>query len=453
MGNVAMFRKWSAVKRCYGLQQPFNMEVAIPFLLNLFALAVMLVVCVILLFDGGLNIGTYRFYFLCYVSLMFLVAAVLGRAGIVSLAVFFWCVIELSMGLGSNALENWGLMQSLLPKNIFPQRPDPRFAYHPVLGIVPKPNTQGEWHIDRRNSAALAGIGWHVNPSFYEENHFIHNSFGLRGRELSAADLGKDLIFVYGGSTTYDYNVTQGATWVEQLEGSLKGRVTIVNFGVPAHGTTQHLIYTAFYQNILGKGPVCAVYYVGWNDLVNSHIKNLDPTYANYLYLLMVNRPPQLWLANYSPLILLIDRTARRRFDTVPEQPALPRQISERPSDDRLEQIFLEHIAAISAINNYRKIRTVYIGQMINRDLLESVPHGNDLSWFIENHDVWQVHKRLNSLLEGAAVSLGAKYIDAGIENFNNNDFVDAIHFSAAGSAKFARLISTRVGDSCQPTR
>ena len=38
---------------------------------------------------------------------------------------------------------------------------------------------------------------------------------------------------------------------------------------------------TAFYQDKFGR-PRCALYYVGWNDLRNAHIPNLDPAYADF---------------------------------------------------------------------------------------------------------------------------------------------------------------------------
>ena len=51
---------------------------------------------------------------------------------------------------------------------------------------------------------------------------------------------------------------------------------------MPGYTTVEHLIQTAFYQDKFGKPPRCAIYYVGWNDLRNAHIPDLDPGYADF---------------------------------------------------------------------------------------------------------------------------------------------------------------------------
>jgi len=90
---------------------------------------------------------------------------------------------------------------------------------------------------------------------------FSHNSLGLRGKKLTPDDLHKNLIFVYGGSTTYDVGVSEGDTWVEHLQSDLNNKYTVVNFGVVGQSTEEHLIETAFYTGIVGKKPVCSIYY------------------------------------------------------------------------------------------------------------------------------------------------------------------------------------------------
>src|SRR5262249_37122886 len=140
------------------------------------------------------------------------------------------------------------------------------FIYHPLLQTVPRPNWRFTDHqLDfNKDKATAAGID--VASLQGQERDYIHNSLGLRGKEVTKDYLAKDLIFVYGGSTTYDIGVTQGETWVEHLQSELKNKYTVVNFGIPSHSSAEHLIQTAFYQDIIKKKPVCAVYYVGWND-------------------------------------------------------------------------------------------------------------------------------------------------------------------------------------------
>lgn len=238
---------------------------------------------------------------------------------------------------------------------------------------------------------------------------------------------------------------------VERLQAELDQRFTIANFGVIAHSTPQHLISTAFYQNVLQKAPACALYYVGGNDLGHSHVPNLDPTYANHGSLIMheVVQKPKLLAAKYSPLVHLADRVARHRFDIVPEMPTEHGVTPTIASDDRLERLFVDHITAITAINTSRGIKTVLVGQLWNTDLLRD-KEKRDIYRRMKNETIWPLQARLNSILERTAVSVGARYIDPKVENFGNDDFSDFIHFSAAGSAKFAKLISDEVEKYCE---
>jgi len=445
-----MSKSWTGPWRYYGLKQPFDFKVAIPFLLNAIGLLMVIAISAVLFANGGLLVGTERFFFFCYIAAMLVIAIALSRITVVSTTIFLWCATELLLAFGSSALGSYGIGQSLLPKNWFRQAEDPRFVYHPILGLTPKPSWHGNFHWDARNKRLYDEFGWPTSPEFYSGAVFHHNSLGLRGRDLSAEDLTKSLIFADGGSTTYDYNVSQGLTWVERLEATLKYRFTIVNFGAPWHSTSQHLIHTAFYHSLVGKRPVCAMYYVGWNDLLNLHRAPLDPTYANFLTLAMSVRRPELWPARYSPFADLVYIVAKRRLDTVPEIPRAHGNVRVVRSDARLERIFLEHIATIVAINNSRGVKTVFIGQMVNRYFLDRSPHAKSLSEYTENRYVWPLHERFNSILKIASASIGANYIDAGIENFQNGDFADPVHFSEAGSRKFAGLISEEVGRYCQ---
>jgi lysophospholipase L1-like esterase len=284
------------------------------------------------------------------------------------------------------------------------------------------------------------------------ELKYSHNSLGLRGLEPSAQDYELDMIFVYGGSTTYDITVSQGYTWVEQLQRALGGKYTVLNFGISAHSTAEHLIQTAFYQEVNGKRPVCAVYYVGWNDIHNAHIENLDSGYNNWHRLLFTDdvRPPEVWAAKYSPLVRLVNRMVANRFDTIPRAPVFSGRTADTIADPHLERIFSNNVRTIASINRSRGIQTVFIGQILNIPYLEKNPEGaNRWAPRIKNKNVWPTQQRFNHLLKETAEASGAAYIDVGIENFDVDDFFDQGHFAAAGSRKFARLIAHDVETYC----
>src|SRR4030095_12428851 len=108
---------------------------------------------------------------------------------------------------------------------------------------------------------------------------------GTRGKDPAGSLDGRTVVATVGGSSTYDVGAGEGDTWGDRPAGELnKGsdRYFIVNHGVPGYTTVEHLVQTAFYQDKFGKRPRCAIYYVGWNDIRNAHIDDLDPGYADF---------------------------------------------------------------------------------------------------------------------------------------------------------------------------
>jgi hypothetical protein len=278
-----MRTSWTEVRKFYGLLPPFNFRVAIPFLLNVCLLGALVLVCAFFFLRGALNFATARFFFFLYLAVLLTIGALFSKAAKLSYTILLWCTVELCLGLVSNiALGPRGHL-SLLPRND-PEDPSLQaFIYHPLLQSVPRPNSRYMDRIDFGSTADTAkAAGVDVESLQGQELTFVHNSLGLRGKELTARDLAKDLIFLYGGSTTYDLGVTQAKTWPDDLQSDLENKYTILNWGVPSHSTVEHILDTAFYQNIVGKKPVCAAYYVGWNDMVEAHIKNLDSGYADF---------------------------------------------------------------------------------------------------------------------------------------------------------------------------
>jgi hypothetical protein len=357
-------------------------------------------------------------------------------------------VIELSLAASSVPLEKYVIGIPLMPRNSSKDRllDDFGFDYHPLLQAVPKPNYQFKDQFYRGKGAASDAV---ANWDYLDgrELVFFHNSFGLRGVEPTAGDLEKDMIFVYGGSTTYDDTVTQGKTWPEQLQTDLKGKYTVMNFGVRMYTTTENLIQTVFYQEIGGKRPVCAVYYEGFNDLINARVDNVDRAYADsYLvqkFSQLLVRKPEIWAAKYSPFLRLINQLLKNRFDSIPESNFT--RMTFTGSNARLEQIYAEHVESIVAINKSRGIKTIFVGQMLDKDKYKEIA-----TIYPEAASFWTHQARLNLTLRTAAISVGAKYVDPGIENFSSSDFSDSVHFTLSGSRKFSSLIAKDVYSYCQ---
>ncbi len=445
-----MRTNWTEVRKFYGLWPPFDFRVAVPFLLNVCLLGVIFLICAFLFLRGDLSFGTARFYFFLYLAFLLVMGAVFSKASKLSYVILLWCTIELGLGLGSKIVSVPKGHYSLFPQNDPVDTSPSATIYHPLLQSVPRPNYRYTDHVHFGHWADTAkAAGVDVASLEGQELRFVHNSLGLRGKELTADDLAKPLIFAYGGSTTYDLGVTQGETWVEDLQSDLENKYTILNWGVPGYSTVENLLQTAFYQDIIGKKPVCAVYYEGWNEMVEAHLENLDSGYADLHLLLLAERRDPLFLAQFSPLLFLINALAVGRFDSIPLASEPPGQSPVAGRDERLEAVFTEHIKTIAAINEARDIKTIFIGQIFNRGWRPADTPGKFLP-LVKGEDIPLLVEGFKSVMKDIAASIGATYIDAGIANFEGSDFVDSVHFAARGSRKFAALVSKQVGDYCQ---
>jgi lysophospholipase L1-like esterase len=425
---------WISLQQRYGLSRPYDFRVAIPFLLNVMGLLLVLILCACLALRDELRLGTERFYFFTYIACLLAFAALLSRRPFLATVLLCWCIAEVSVAFGSELMERHGHATSLYPRDIVTPREDEDFVYHPLLQVVPRPNSKSTWQL---------GDGRQVT--------YVHNSLGARGKEPTAADLAKPLIFVYGGSTTYDVSLSEGDTWVQRLQAQLDDRYTLLNFGVIAHSTTEHLIATAFYQDVARKPPVCAIYYIGWNDIINARIANLDSAYADYHLLLTPVRKPDLALAKYSPLFGLLNAVAENRFDTIPKHREIVPTVPFSGSDERLEAIFREHVRTIAAINSTRGTRPIFIAQILNKAYVPDPHEGRDI-WapMLKRSDFVPLQARFNLVLQQTAMASSSRFIDPGIDNFQGSDFVDLGHFTAAGARKFARLIAEPIASYCQ---
>ena len=182
-------------------------------------------------------------------------------------ALLILALVDFGWGVGSYALRHSALgAASLLPTD----KSEPqRFRWHALLQAVPIPSL-------RFTSAAGLAIS--------------HTSEGTRGKDPVPGELAvRNVVATFGGSTTSTISAPAKATPAEQVrlaaaleKGESKGRFFVINHGVPGYTTVEHLIPTEFYQIKFGKQPRCAIYYVGWNDLRNAHISNLDPAYADF---------------------------------------------------------------------------------------------------------------------------------------------------------------------------
>jgi hypothetical protein len=439
-----MRMKWTDIKKFYGFVRPYNFNVAVPALLNIpFLLLFLAKLYGSLLRDSRThlygNLGQFGphsafeiYYYYGYIFAGFLLFNLAIKNSKIYWPLFIWFSMELCLGV-------WGAgLSPLDSKTEFAHR----YNYHPLLQGTPAPNFSG------RNGDLF----------------IVHNALGMRDTN-NATDNVKTggLIFVYGGSTTYDIQVSQGDTWVEKLNQNLGKSYSLFNLGVPGYSTSEHVIQTAFYSDINGIYPSCAIYYIGWNDIRNSHILDLDRGYARYSVISQTGNMAtrrSMNLLTISPFIKLFLKTISYFVDTVPYPDPKLDDSEAGTKNIPLKTIFQRNVATIAAINNSRNVRTIFVGQMLNRDKLAGIERsaaGNRSSssgWntympFLRPGDTWRTQAEFNDLLNANSSKASYTYIDPDINEFDASDFVDSGHFSTSGAAKFASRISEQVRRAC----
>ena len=368
-------------------------------------------------------------YFLYLAALLFL-AIVLARWPRLSGTLLVLACVEFAWGLGSWALAPPGSPSLLPPVSAEPAR----FQWHPLLQAVPVSGL-----------AFTSATGLAIR----------HSSQGTRGRDPDPTRLADGaVVATFGGSATYDIGNGEGDTWPERLDEARRGdRLVVVNHGVPGDTTAEHLLQTAFYPEKFAKAPSCAVYFVGWNDLRNAHIPDLDAGYADFH---MPSQVDSLKVrrtggsnVTISPLLTVLARLVAAEVDTVryaKDPYALPPASGPDPA---AAAIFERNVRSISAINRARGTPTIWVGQVVNRDRLK----GEGLyGWLprVRDRDLWPLLQQSNALLERTARALGDTYVALPDDAFGSADFVDQGHFSAAGARRFAALLAPVVRETCR---
>ena len=178
-------------------------------------------------------------------------------------------------------------------------------------------------------------------------------------------------------------------------------RVAVINHGVPGYSTAEHVMQTAFYERTHGVPPRCSIYYIGWNDLRNSHVRSLDPGYAHFhlpgqIDNLQVRRLRQSYVS-FSPLLMFARNiswwSASTRYG-----PSTDRRARSTPRRIRQwRKIYLRNVRTISAINRQRGIKTLWVGQVMDhRRLAAGEPWGRVP--FLRPKDISRLILRLNDL-------------------------------------------------------
>lgn len=368
--------------------------------------------------QGKLHADTMRAWYFMYLGGLIAAALLLFWFRTLAVILLLLATAEAGLGIAAGLLYKFGLApaNALLPED---ERLEQPVGWHPLLQVVLKPSVDGGWE--------------------YSGVH--HNKQGLRGADRTPQSLdGKSVIELFGGSNAYDVYSREDQAWANLLEKNLGAdRYAVINHAVPGYSSAEHVIQTAFYQTPYGEKPRCAAYSMGWGELLNAHIKDLDPGYADYHMRWLVDalharRLGRQWML-VSPVFSTLGLWLADAVDTARPVPASAPREPVLGSDPALEAIFTRNVRSISAINRDRGIKTIWISQPMN---------------VAKDPPLWTDIQRLNAIMKREAGTLGDTWIEIPMDKFTSADFKNMIHFLPAGSKKFADLLAPPLGEACR---
>jgi lysophospholipase L1-like esterase len=298
---------------------------------------------------------------------------------------------------------------------------DLMFQPHPYLAAVPAPGI----------SAGRSGI------------RISHNSSGFRGPELDTTKRrDRTRIVALGGSSTYCVSITDDATWPYLLEKKLGPGFEVVNLGVPGYTTVENLIQTAFWLPDLT--PKIAIYYLGWNDARNLHIRNLKPDYSDFhgVHQREVLQADKGFVDRFATVRLIKKALYRpfRRGGAIPDEKAFTAEV-----DPRALELYGRNLKSIGALCHAHGIEAIFVPQLVNRAVLTNE---TSYGWlpFVKDKDLPAMIDAYNRQMQAIANQLNLPFADEVIkQNFQPADFIDQGHFSPSGTAKFAEALTARV--------
>jgi hypothetical protein len=294
-----------------------------------------------------------------------------------------------------------------------------RFEPHPFVVAIPRPGVFGGVTHDENHRRTTINEGKLPHPK---------------------------LVYLFGGSTTYDAGNADADTWATQLSRLLGPGFAVENFGVPAFSSVENMTQSLFaFRDV---APACAVYYEGWNDVGLSHVKDLSDDYSNQEYPVLVELlalgPQPGFLERNSVLVAY----ATSIFAAPRRSLASEGDLHEK--DLRLSKLYRDNIRLIAAIGKSFGVRVVFIPQVVNyaRYTGDDKPVGVPYIW---SKDMKKLLGFMNEDLASAADQSQAYFIGTPLaENWEDSDFLDHGHFSRKGSKKFASSIADDVRRICK---
>lgn len=283
------------------------------------------------------------------------------------------------------------------------------------------------------------------------------NSLGIRGPEVAMPKpAGRLRVVCEGGSTTFDLLAADDATTWPAILGRLLGpNADVVNGGFPGWSSVESLV--ALELRDVDFAPDVVVVFAGINDLQPAGHVPFARDYAlghgEILPRIMGAEPPPLPLAARSVFVEWVRRRLGRLGPMVfgGYSPAWEWKGGARQdrTPDAAVEVFLRNLRSTAAVARASGARTLLVAQTarlrpgredFDRAYLESWTPGLTVAGYFDGLG------RYNAAARALAAEGVAAFVDP-FEGggFSDEDFADPVHFSAAGSRKFAARLAEEV--------
>jgi len=304
-----------------------------------------------------------------------------------------------------------------------------------------------------------------LNSPFYPpgtEVIYRRDDYGLRGDYGEPGDI---TILAVGGSTTNDRVSSEGDTWTDVLEDTLRAEGydhRIANAGIDGHSSYGHIkSFELWFPNITGLHPDYAIIYVGHNDrgVAPDEVPQADlltsPSWGRRLGSYITNH--SIFVRAYNNLKGWL--AARRinvvydRVDTDPETVTFVPMPEVEIDAEAMEQSLKAYHERLKVLNQLALdfgTTPVYVTQPVG--LVRQGPDGLEV---VANSNAARIYREMqgyNAELLAFCKEVHAICIDlAGELTFDVQDFYDAIHTTPSGSRKIGEYLAKKWPQMVEP--
>ncbi len=273
-----------------------------------------------------------------------------------------------------------------------------------------------------------------------------HNSNGFRSAEIPPKS-SRTRIVALGGSTTYGVAVNNPQTWPAILQEKLGNEYEVLNFGIPAHSTVEHIVLAAF--TLPEFEPDIVLIHAGLNDLHVAHTPNLRSDYSNAHAPMAIGNLglcPDVGLPSLA--LLRVTWLGLEKLGLYPECEFNRREVSDHRSadvDEHALALYRRNVELLIELCSRLNARVIFLPQIL---LEETVADGGYQWWTpnIQPEAMPKLMETYNAAAAEAARKKGAGYV-ARITSaqWTASDFADASHLNAGGNSKFAELVAAEI--------